>query len=95
MTLTLTESASTVVKAIADQSAEATAAGLRISGPETGESDFNISVVPDAENNDTIVENDGARVFLDASAAAALSQAVLDAQVGDDGSVQFSVGVQA
>lgn len=94
MTLTLTESATTVVKAIAEQAPEVTTAGgLRISG--TPESDFNISVVPDAENNDTIVENDGARVFLDTAAAEALSQAVLDAQVGDDGTVSFSVGAQA
>lgn len=94
MTLTLTETASTVVKAIAEQSVGTGSGGLRISGSAAENSDFDISVVPDAENNDTIVENDGARVFLDSTAAETLSEAVLDAQVGDDGSVSFLVGAR-
>ncbi|MCU1638747.1 MAG: hypothetical protein JWL94_1394 [Microbacteriaceae bacterium] len=94
MTLTLTETASTVVKAIAEQSVDSAAGGVRISGSEAGTADFDITVVPDAETNDTIVENDGARVFLDPRAAETLAEAVLDAQVSDDGAVQFSVVAQ-
>lgn len=91
VTLTLTDKASTVVKAIAAQSTDSESGGLRIAA-DGDAAEFNISVVPAAEPSDTLVENDGARVFLDPSAAEALSEAVLDADVGDDGAVRFSVG---
>ena len=91
MTLTLTEQASTVGKAISAQATESESGGLRIA-VDGDAADFSISVVPAAEPSDTLVENDGARVFLDPSAAEALSEAVLDADVEDDGAVRFSVG---
>ncbi|MCY7325607.1 MAG: Fe-S cluster assembly protein HesB [Microbacteriaceae bacterium] len=94
MTLTLTDKASTVVKAISTQSTDPESGGLRIA-VEGDAADFSISVVPAAEPSDTLVENDGARVFLDPSAAEALSEAVLDADVEDDGAVRFSVGTAA
>lgn len=91
MTLTLTDKASTVVKAIAAQSTDSESGGLRIAAD--GEAaDFSISVVPAPVPTDTLVENDGARVFLDPSAAEALAEAVLDADIADDGAVRFSVG---
>ncbi|MFP7760062.1 Fe-S cluster assembly protein HesB [Marisediminicola sp. LYQ134] len=94
MPLTLTDNASMIVKAIAEQTAGTTVAGLRISLEQETATDFDISVVPDAEDGDTIVESDGARVFLDVAAAQVLTDAVLDAEVDDEGSVQFSVGTQ-
>jgi len=94
MTLTLTDTASSVVKAISAQSTEAESAGLRISAAE-GAADFDLSIAPAAEPADTVIENDGARVFLDENAARALAASVLDAKVDDDGSVQFAVGTQA
>ena len=90
MTLTLTDQASTVVKAIVAQS-DSHSGGLRIAA-EAEATDFSISVVAEAAPTDTLVENEGARVFLDPGAAEALSGAVLDADVEDDGSVRFSVG---
>ena len=91
VTLTLTDKASTVVKAIAAQSTDSESGGLRLAA--AGEAaEFSISVVPAAQLNDTLVENDGARVFLDPGAAEALSEAVLDADVADDGAVRGSVG---
>lgn len=89
MTLTLTDKASTVVKAMVAQS-DTGSGGLRIAA-EADATDFSISVVAEAASTDTLVENEGARVFLDPGAAEALSGVVLDADVEDDGSVRFSV----
>ncbi|HEV7950989.1 MAG TPA: Fe-S cluster assembly protein HesB [Glaciihabitans sp.] len=94
MTLTLTDQASTVVKAISERSVGTDTAGLRISGAEDGGTDYSVAIAPDAQPTDTVIESDGARVFLDATAAAALNDNVLDAQVNDDGSVRFAIGAQ-
>ena len=44
---------------------------------------------------DTVVVTDGARVFLDEAANTALDDRVLDAELGQDGSVRFALGSQA
>lgn len=93
MSLTLTENASSVVKAIVAQS-DSESGGLRIA-VEGDAAEFSISIVPEAQSDDTLIENDGAQVFLDANATTALADAVLDASVEDDGSVNFSVGPAA
>lgn len=95
MTLTLTDTASSVVKAIAAQSTDSELGGLRISGSEDGSAQFNVSVAPAAEPTDTVIETDGARVFLDETTAQALAESVLDAEVDPNGSVKFAIGAQA
>ena len=47
------------------------------------------------EPADAVVEADGARVFLDSTAQAALDDQVLDAQMNEDGSVRFALAAQA
>jgi hypothetical protein len=42
-----------------------------------------------------VVEDHGARVFLTTTVADTLDDKVLDAQVGEDGSVRFAIGAQA
>ena len=94
--LTLTDNAADVVKQIADQVPEAEASGLRISQAGPGE-DAGLALTP-AEAplpGDQVVDDGGARVFLDETAAQLLDDKVLDAQVGQDGSVQFGLGQQA
>lgn len=93
--LTLTENACDVVKAITQQSTEATEAGLRISqqGDEAG--NFALATVDAPESGDQVVDENGARLFLDEDAAEALDQQVLDAQVDQEGGVQFALGTQA
>lgn len=93
MTLLLTDTASTVIRAISAQSDSPDSGGVRISAA-AGASDFTLAVVPDAQPSDIVIENDGARIFLDTTAAEALGDAILDAKVGDDGSVSFSVAAQ-
>jgi Fe-S cluster assembly iron-binding protein IscA len=90
--LTLTDNAATAVKTISSQ-IPTEGGGLRIrdTGPDTG---FELALAPTPENGDAIVETDGARVFVDAAATDALDERFLDAEVGDDGSVRFALGVR-
>lgn len=96
--LTLTENASTVVKTIAQQSAEqsesasAEEIGLRISTAEGDSQEFAVTTAEAPENGDEVVESEGARVFLSETASGSLSDKVLDAQVDDSGNVSFQLG---
>lgn len=90
--LTMTDNAADVVQKIVEQTVAEEQAGLRISQ----EADESLALTPAAasEPGDQVVEENGARVFLDEGAAAALDDKVLDAKVEADGSVQFAVGTQ-
>lgn len=90
--LTLTDNAADVVQKIVEQNVADEQAGLRISQ----QADESLALTPAgaSEPGDQVVEEKGARVFLDEGSAALLDDKVLDAQVEDDGSVQFAVGVQ-
>lgn len=94
MTLTLTEQATTAVKTITAQFPDVADGGVRIQGAGSPESEFQLTVVPGPEPADAIVENDGARVYLDTEAAVVLDDRVLDAQVDGQGGVQFAVTSQ-
>jgi iron-sulfur cluster assembly protein len=89
--LTLTDNAAEVVQKIVEQNVTDEQAGLRISQ----EVDESLALAPAvaSEPGDQVVEEKGARVFLDEGAAAVLDDKVLDAKVEPDGSVQFAVGV--
>jgi len=91
--LTMTPTAAEAVKQIVSRVPQVEDGGVRISdtGAETG---FELSVAPAPEPEDTVVTEDGARLFLDESAAIALVDRVLDAQVAQDGSVRFEIGTQ-
>ncbi len=91
--LTLTENATIAVKSLTDQIPTDTG-GLRISeavAPETG---YALSITDAPAPDDTVVETDGARVFVDPVATIALDDRVLDARVSDDGSVGFALAQQ-
>ncbi len=87
--LTLTENAATAVKTISAQIPTDTG-GLRIrdTGPATG---FELALVSEPQPTDTLVEASGARVYVDEVANFALADRVLDAEVGEDGSVRFAL----
>lgn len=89
--LTLTENASTVVKSLASRGGTSEEAGLRISSLGVESPEFAVEVAARPAELDTIVETDGARVFLEPNAAASLSDKVLDAEVSEQGNVRFSV----
>jgi iron-sulfur cluster assembly protein len=92
--LTMTETASAVVKTIVAQSAGAETGGLRIHGSETDATAFEVAVAGGPEPADAVVERDGARVFLEPVAATALDDRELDAQVDGDGSFRFAIKPQ-
>jgi iron-sulfur cluster assembly protein len=92
--LDMTENATSVIRSIADRPELPDDAGLRVTSG--GEASGQLAVAPSGapEQGDVIVEKDGARVFLDEQAAVILDDKVLDAQVGDQGKVEFLLSAQ-
>jgi len=84
--LALTESAAEAVRALVQASDEtADTGGLRVVADHEGDTvslEFNVVVLPGED--DEIVEEAGARVFLEPKAAALLADKVLDASVDTD-----------
>lgn len=89
--LTITENAADVVNKIVEQTATEDEAGVRISKGADESLALSTAV---SQPGDQVIEEKGARVFLDEGAAVVLNDKILDATVGDDGSVQFAVGPQ-
>lgn len=93
--LTLTENASTIVKLIVEQTEAPADAGLRVTAEGTGEGTLAVAPAAQAEPGDEVVEQDGAKVFLEKAAAEVLDDKVLDARADESGSVEFSLLQQA
>lgn len=91
--LTLTENASTVVRTIVDQSGGQDA-GLRISQDAPDSPALHVIPTQAPQPGDQVLEDSGARVFLEETAAVTLDDKVLDAQVDDNGGVQFTIANQ-
>lgn len=90
--LTLTDNASTIVKEISNQIPEA--AGLRITSESADQPSFEVEPAPAAEPGDAVVEQDGATLYLDEASSSQLDDKVLDAQVDQNGGVQFALTLQ-
>jgi iron-sulfur cluster assembly protein len=90
--LALTENAVDAVKRIVESSDEASeTAGLRLVAEQTGlEANFQLSVTQLPAEDDEVVEEEGARVFLEPKAASLLDDKVLDASV-DENKVAFMI----
>ncbi|MDQ3485817.1 MAG: Fe-S cluster assembly protein HesB [Actinomycetota bacterium] len=91
----LTENAADVVKTITSQTTESDDAGVRISQQQSNSEALGLTAVEAPQPGDEVVEDHGARVFLDEAAAQTLEQEVLDAQVDESGTVQFGVAPSA
>ena len=91
--LTLTENASTIVQQLTDQT-DGEDVHLRIASVDGQPDGFGIMPATAPEPGDQVVEQGGAKVFVDETAATALDQAVLDAGVDESGNVQFALGMQ-
>jgi iron-sulfur cluster assembly protein len=87
--LALTENATNVIRQIVDRPELGDGAGLRIAGGQDQNQAFALSTAEAPAEGDVVVEEQGARVFLASEAAELLDEKVLDAQVDDDGGVQF------
>lgn len=92
--LTLTDNATTEIRKLIDQPEVPEGGGLRIANdPSTGGLTLALAAAPD--DGDAVVDESGARVFLEEQAALVLEDKALDAGVGNDGEVQFAVAPQA
>jgi Fe-S cluster assembly iron-binding protein IscA len=95
LVLTLTENATTVIKSITGADAGTTDAGVRISQQDPTGAQLALNTAEAPQPGDEVVEEQGARVFLDEGAAHSLDDKVLDATVDPQGGVEFTVIPQA
>lgn len=93
--LTLTEKASSVISALTENPELPDGAGLRISSSPEDPQNLDLALSSGPAEDDQVIEGGGARVFLESTASAALDQMVLDADVTEQGEVQFQLGPQA
>lgn len=93
--LALTESAVDAVKRIVESSDEASdTAGLRLVAEQTGmEANLQLSVTRLPAEDDEVIEEEGARVFLEPAAASLLDDKVLDASI-EQNRVAFMIADQ-
>lgn len=93
--LALTDSAVEAVKNIVSSSDEASeTGGLRMVAEQAGmQTNLQLSVVTLPAEDDEVIEEQGARVFLDPEAASLLDDKVLDASVKQD-QVAFTIADQ-
>ena len=92
--LALTDNAVEAVKNIVSSSDEAETGGLRLVAERAGaQANLQLSVVPLPAEDDEVIEEQGARVFLEPEAASLLDDRVLDASVEQD-QVAFTIADQ-
>lgn len=93
--LTLTGSAVSAIRDITSQPGLPDDTGVRIASAasDDGAPAFEIAVSAAPAPSDAVIEEEGARVFLDPEASAALDDKALDAEVGE-GVVRFRIGEQ-
>ena len=86
--LTMTDNAVMVIRDLANQQDVATDGGVRIAADAQAGS-LTVELGPEPVEGDHVVDNQGARIFLDSDAADLLGDASVDATVDDEGVVQF------
>ncbi len=82
--LTLTENAAHAVHDLTERAGLPADGGIRIAeSPEGGA--FDLALVPAPVEGDALIEQEGARVFVEPAAGEALAEQQLDAQATDEG----------
>ena len=87
--LVLSENASTAIRNLVERPELPEVSGLRIAAEEGGSGSLGVWTVGVPEEGDQVVEDEGARVFLEPSAAVMLDDKVLDATVDEQGRIGF------
>jgi iron-sulfur cluster assembly protein len=88
--LMLTENAVMVIRDLAAQQVTPQTAGIRITADESAGT-FSIDTVSEPAPGDQIIEDLGARAFLDSDAARLLDDMTLDASIADEGAIEFLI----
>ncbi|MGB2567596.1 HesB/IscA family protein [Micromonospora citrea] len=86
--LTMTDNAVLVIRDLAAQQDVLQDGGLRIAA-DTEAGSLTVELVSQPAQGDQVVDNQGARIFLDSDAAELLNDTSVDASVDDEGVVQF------
>jgi iron-sulfur cluster assembly protein len=92
--LTLTSEAVQVIRTVTADPELPADTGIRIASGVDGSQDLQLSVAPAPEAGDQVVESEGARVYLEPTAAMLLDDKTLDAQVDPQGDIAFMIGEQ-
>ena len=91
--LTLTSRAASTIRDLLQESDVPDSGGLRISNdPESATLTLSLAAVP--AEDDQVLDDAGARLFLDSQAATVLDDKTLDAASGTDGRLQFGIAEQ-
>ena len=91
--LTLTDNAKTEIRNLVSHPEVPDEGGVRIASNPEGA--LTLAVASGPVDGDQVVEDAGARVFLEQDAGALLDDKLLDAAVDPDGNLQFAIGEQA
>ncbi|MER7499283.1 Fe-S cluster assembly protein HesB [Nonomuraea pusilla] len=89
--LTLTANAAQAIRDLTASAPEPERSGIRISSEGDTANALTLSLATAPEPTDEVVENEGARVYLDPVAASVLDDKSLDAGSDDQGGVSFLV----
>ena len=93
--LTITDSAASAIRSLTSQPDLPDETGLRIMKQGDGAPSFQLALTEGPAAGDQVVEEGGARVFLEAAVAGALEDKALDAQVNEQGDLAFRISDQA
>lgn len=88
--LTLTPNAAQAIRALVDASELPEAGGLRISDDPSGTS-LTLALTPVPAEDDRVIDDAGAHVFLAPHAASLLDDKTLDAGTDTEGRLQFGI----
>jgi Fe-S cluster assembly iron-binding protein IscA len=91
---TMTPQARAVVQRVTAHPALSASSGLRIARGRSHAAPMQVEASPEPQSDDTVIERDGARVFLDAGAVERLRGRVLDAVTEETGRVHFVLRVR-
>ncbi|MFI9386042.1 iron-sulfur cluster biosynthesis protein [Kutzneria sp. NPDC052558] len=89
--LTLTPTAVEVVRSLTSDDGVPEGTGLRIANQDGR---LALALAPQPDDADRVISGEGARLFLDDSAAAYLDDKILDAAVDDQGNPTFTLASQ-
>ncbi len=91
--LTLTENAAQVIRDLTHQDEVPPGAGVRIAtDPDVGA--LTLSLSPEPQEGDQVLDEQGARLFLEANTAPMLDDKSLDVAVDGQGGVEFTLAEQ-